>query len=129
MRDILFRGKCLASNEWVYGFYRCYKLTSKIFDPITNIENDVEESTVSQYIGLNDKNGKKIFEGDIMLDYEIKIETLQDISGKLHIAYDVTTCCFAVDTSFIKDRSYLINMIEYLGKSNLEVIGSIYDKS
>ena len=63
-----------------------------------------------------------------MLDFEIEIETLHDISGKLPIVYNFELCCFAVDTSFKKDKSYLLNIIEYLGKSNLEVVGSIYDK-
>ena len=48
MRDILFRGKRLDNGEWVYGFY-C-----------------VDPSTVGQYTGLKDKNGKRIFEGDII---------------------------------------------------------------
>lgn len=48
MRDILFRGKRLNNGEWVYGFY-C-----------------VDPSTVGQYTGLKDKNGKRIFEGDII---------------------------------------------------------------
>lgn len=91
MREILFRGKD-QYNDWIYG-YLCQYRGDSIADNGGDLLDDsdyyirdwtekndtgfygcnykVRPSTVSQYTGLTDKNGRKIFEGDIV-EYPIK---------------------------------------------------------
>ena len=83
MREILFKAKRLDNGEWVEGYYIGPIGVLDVHEicdvhDITGPRVEVDPSTVCQYTGLKDKNGKRIFEGDNVYDpHENSIYTVE----------------------------------------------------
>ena len=120
MREILFRGKRADNGVWVEGADIMHKTVRGelcIADVGTDWVSVIHE-TVGQYTGLKDKNGKKIFEGDIvtnMLNCDVGI-----------VFYDDELCGF-YKTSTRYSGVFGCGILIMCGQEEYEIIGNIHD--
>ena len=128
MREIKFRGfttDCI-DNEWVYGDLIHYDTDETYIIPqnnrywdISDYENRVDETTVGQFTGLKDKNGKEIYEGDIL---KYKRNDISEENFKLY--WNEKMSAFYLQNILWPDDDIAV---KYYRIENFEIIGNIFE--
>ena len=119
MREIKFRGRHIISKKWIVGdlIHEEWAGGKAIMIKRKKTAHSVLEETVGQFTGLHDKNGKEIYEGDIV-EGRVGDEEGYDVRGT------ITYCDEGHYFIKEKDDETMLHIVDIL-----EVIGNIYENA
>lgn len=123
MRQIKFRGRRLDNGKWIYGYLADGYYINDINAPVRTVI-EVDSHTVGQFTGLLDRNGKEIYEGDII--------TLKENYPRV-ILWDKVSWAL-MPCKYYNDKYFWIMNLQHPGNDwwekfaeEMEVAGNIHD--
>ena len=128
MREILFRGKRLDNGEWIQGDivqFPVHGVVRIVEQEPSYKDAEVDSDTVGQYTGLTDKNGREIFEGDIIhLEYS-QVFFGGEYFGEYTAEVSYKEGCFITDG--INNGDEIETPLSGFDNDEVEIIGNIHD--
>lgn len=119
MRHIKFRAKNI-NGQWRHGYLERQDL---LYDEDYDCSCTIQIDTIGEFAGLIDKNGKEIYEGDIIVGDIPELLNSSNLTGV--VKYQ--------DSGFIvkipNRKSWEIQKVGFCSFVNYEVIGNIYDNA
>lgn len=142
-REIIFRGKRVDNGEWVYGrgLQQCKDELGNeivaIFENVVKSKNYIKKNgrytlyyvpvkaeTLGQYTGLKDKNGKEIYEGDILQYIGKRKDNMNKVYRRKVVFHEGMFALLSKELPAYSALNY--HCMEY-GRSEWSVIGNIHD--
>ena len=114
MREIKFRGKEIETNEWIYGSLVISETSVSIYPKKLYIDSSykVDPDSVGQFTGLCDKDGRDIYEGDVITNTKAK-----GVVSFIGAGYFLKTNSGGIDLRFLLRAS----------RNPCEIIGNAFD--